>query len=97
MTETYPEDSDQIKEIKRLFNARDIEGFAKYFKENDVSPNVVDSRGRGVFHWWALADLVASGIFNPTLVVPMLLILGNDSVSTVYRGNDETAFQLSSS
>ena len=81
MTEIYPEDSEQIKEVKRLFNAVDTDGFRRYFKENNLSPNIVDSHGRGVFHWWARADLKAAGIFNPTLVVPILLVLGNDTVS----------------
>ena len=61
-----------MKELKKLFNAKDTGGFIKYWKESGLSPNFQDTVGRNWMFWFVGANIVGND--NPYRVLEPILI-----------------------
>ena len=55
-------DDERVKELKKLFNARDSDGFIKYWQQSGLSPDFQDSYGRGWMFWFVGANILADDV-----------------------------------
>jgi hypothetical protein len=58
--EIHEKDDPRVKELKKLFNERNSEGFTNYWEQSGLDVNFVDTFGRGWMFWFIGVNLLAN-------------------------------------